>query len=377
MTAMTRPAIGSVREATLYVAFELGAKHWKLALTSGFDVKPIVRTVSAGDLSAVTRVLADAAARLGLGRHPRVVSCYEAGRDGFWVHRALVALGVANRVVDSASIEVNRRARRAKTDRLDALKLVQMLVRVCRGEERVWREVHVPAVTLEAARYVSRERRQLQKERTRVINQLRSWLATWGCALPRQRTGAWWTTVRDWAGTCLPATVQARIARAEIRLALLTQQLEAVERVQHTAPTDATAAQARRRLLRLKGVATTSARVLLDEGLVWREFRNRRQVGGMLGFTPMPYHSGESAHDQGIDRAGNPRWRAVAIQLAWSWVRWQPGSALTQWYERRFARQGGRARRIGIVALARKLLIALWRYATTGAVPAGAVVKSA
>jgi transposase len=321
-------------------------------------------------------VLEDGRRRFGLESGARVVSCYEAGRDGFWIHRALVAAGIDNRVVDSASIETNRRARRAKTARLDALKLVRMLVRAWHGEAGVWREVRVPPVAVEAARHVSRERGQLQTERTRVINQLRSWLATWGCTLPRQRAGAWWTRVRDWAGAPLPADVQARLARAEQRLVLLTEQLAALDAVQHDATAAAATDSARARLVQLKGVATTSAAVLLDEGLVWRDFRNRRQVGGVLGFTPMPYQSGEHAQEQGINRAGNGRWRAISTQLTWQWVRWQPTSALTQWYERRFASGGRRARRIGIVAVARKLVIALWRYATAGVLPEGAILKT-
>ena len=152
MTALTRSASGSVTEPTLYVAFELGKKEWKRAMTSGFGVRPWLRTVASRDWPAVQRAMAQARQRFALPASARVVSCYEAGRDGFWIHRALTALGIANRVVDSASIEVNRRARRAKTDRLDALKLVTMLVRVCGGEPRVWREVHVPTVAAEAAR---------------------------------------------------------------------------------------------------------------------------------------------------------------------------------------------------------------------------------
>ena len=299
------------------------------------------------------------------------MSCYEAGRDGFWIHRALTQVGIRNRVVDSASIEVSRRARRAKTDRLDALKLVGMLVRVCHGEQRVWREVRVPTVAEEAARQVSRERTALTEEQTRLINQMRGWLTTWGCALPRRRAH-WWTTVRDWAGAELPVTVQARLARAEARMAVVEGQIAALDGQQQAAVSAAAPASAVRQLVRLKGVATTSASVLLDEGLVWRAFRNRRQVGGFLGFAPTPYDSGESAHEQGISRAGNHRLQAISIQLAWNWVRWQPLSALTQWYRGQFGK-GKRARRIGIVAVARKLVIALWRYVTTGVVPAGAI----
>jgi transposase len=375
MIATTRPEM-SVNEPTLYVAFELGKKEWKLAMTSGFGVTPWVRTVAGGDMHTVERVLRDGRRRFGLAAQARVVSCYEAGRDGFWIHRALTERGIANRVVDSASIEVNRRARRAKTDRLDALKLVQMLVRVCYGERKVWSEVHVPTVADEAARQISRERTALTQEQTRLTNQMRGWLATWGARLPRQRGSGWWTTVRDGAGALLPVEVQARLVRAEARRAMLEAQIAELEGQQQTAVTAAAPASALHQLVQLKGVATTGASVLLDEGLVWRAFRNRRQIGGLLGFAPTPYDSGESTREQGISRAGNKRLQTISIQLAWNWVRWQPLSALTQWYREHFG-TGKRARRIGIVAVARRLVIALWRYVTTGVVPAGAILKGA
>jgi len=236
--------------------------------------------------------------------------------------------------------------------------------------------VRVPTVAEEAARQVSRERTALTQEQTRLINQMRGWLATWGVALPRQRPRGWWTTVRDWAGEGLPATLQARLARADGRLALVNAQIAELDGQQYAAVLRAEPGSAVQRLVQLKGVATTSASVLLDEGLVWRGFRNRRQIGGLLGFAPTPYDSGESERDQGISRAGNNRLQVISIQLAWSWVHWQPHSALTRWYRERFG-TGKRARRIGIVAVARKLLIALWRYATTGVVPSGAVLKVA
>lgn len=373
MIATTRPEM-SVSEPTLYVACELGKKEWKLAMTSGFGVDPWLRTVTSGDLGAVQRAVMAGRQRFSLALDAPVVSCYEAGRDGFWIHRALTRLGLGNRVVDSASIEVNRRARRAKTDRLDALKLVRMLVRVCCGERRVWSEVRVPSVAAEAARQVSRERTALTQEQTRLRNQIGGWLAVWGCERPRRRPPGWWTTVRDWAGAALPPEVQARLARAAARLAVLEAQIADLETQQEAAVTTAAPASALPQLVRLKGVATTSASVLLDEGLVWRAFRNRRQIGGLLGFAPTPYDSGESQREQGISGAGNARLQSISIQLAWNWVRWQPDSALTRWYRQRFG-DGKRARRIGIVAVARKLLIALWRYVTSGVVPAGAVLK--
>jgi len=182
--------------------------------------------------------------------------------------------------------------------------------------------------------------------------------------------------VSDWAGAPLPVEVQARVARAEARRAVLAGQIAELDAQQQAAVTTAAPGSAVRQLVQLKGVATTSASVLLDEGLVWRAFQNRRQIGGLLGFAPTPYESGESAREQGISRAGNNRLQSISIQLAWNWVRWQPHSALTVWYREQFGK-GKRSRRIGIVAVARKLVIALWRYVTTGVVPAGAILKGA
>jgi transposase len=241
----------------------------------------------------------------------------------------------------------------------------------------VWREVHVPSVADEAARHASRERTQRVQERTRVVNQLRSWLATVGAKLPARRRAGWWTIVTDWAGAALAPQIQARIARAEDRLAGLAAHLAVLATAERAAAQAAAADRALGRLVRLSGVAAPGAQVLLEEGLVWRAFRNRREIGGLLGFAPLPYQSGEQARDQGIDRAGNSRWRAISLQLAWNWVQWQPTSALTQGYQRRFGGGGARLRRIGIVALARKWVIALWRTAMTGEVPAGAVLKVA
>ena len=375
MIATTRPCL-SVSEPRLYVAFELGAKFWKLALTTAFGVTPWVKTVPARELRAVERVIAEARRRWHLPATTAVVSCYEAGRDGFWIHRAVGQLGIANRVIDSASIEVSRRARRAKTDRLDAIKLVTMLVRVCCGEPHVWSEVRVPTEEDEAARHVSRERTALIKEQTRIVVQEGSWLATYGARPPARRGERWWTAVRDWQGEPLPPTVQARLARADARLRLIVEQLETLELAQATVRAAAAPQSALARLVHVRGVATTSASVLLDEGLIWRAFRNRREIGSLLGFTPTPYQSGERAQEQGISRAGNRRLQAVSVQLAWQWVRWQPASPITHWFQRRFAGGGKRLRRIGIVAVARKIVIALWRYATTGVVPEGVIVKA-
>jgi transposase len=359
----------------LYVALELGKKSWLVAMTSGFGVEPWVRAMPPGDWRAWAALVAKGRARFQLPDEARVRSCYEAGRDGFWIHRALVAQGVDNRVVDSSSIEVNRRARRTKTDRIDARKLVTLLVRRGLGDREVWHEVHVPSGAEEAARHVSRDRSALVAERTALTNQMRGWLTTVGASLPAQRRGAWWTRVVDWSGQPLAAELQARLARATARATLVAAQIAALERAQAAAIAAAPADSPARRLAAVKGIGATSVATLLEEGLVWRAFANRRQVGGLLGFAPVPYSSGEEQRDQGISHAGNRRLQDVAIQLAWSWVHWQRASALAQWYRARF-NGSARLRRIGIVAVARKLVIALWRYATQGVVPAGAVLKT-
>jgi transposase len=376
MTATTHPQTHSVSDGTLYVALDVGKTSWTLALTVGFGVAAWRQTMRPGDWLKLSTVLAKARKRFGLASTARVMSCYEAGRDGFWIHRALVAEGLENVVVDSASIEVNRRARRNKSDQVDADKLVALLVRACLGERRVWRTVRVPTVAQEAARQVSRDRAALVADQTALINQMRGWLATMGATLPARRRASWWGDVVDWAGAPLSSELQDRLARASARLALVAEQIAQLDAAQaaalETAPVDSPAG----RLMRLKSLGTTSTATLLDEGLVWRDFRNRRQVGGLLGFAPTVYASGALHRDHGISHAGNRRLQAVTIQLAWAWVRWQRASALTQWFLARFG-AGKRLRRVGIVAVARKLLIALWRYATSGVVPTGAVLKAA
>ena len=219
MTATTHPQSASVCDGRLYVAFELSNKSWVLALTAGFGAPIWEQRMIPQDWRKLQQVLAKARAKFSLAAEARVVSCYEAGRDGFWLHDALLAQGLENRVVDSSSIEVNRRARRNKTDRIDARKLVQQLVRVALGERHVWREVRVPPVAERAARHCSRGRHTLVAEQTRLINQLRGWLQTWGATLPTRRGAAWWERVRDWRGETLPAEVQEQLALASARLA--------------------------------------------------------------------------------------------------------------------------------------------------------------
>ena len=375
MTGITHPRSVSVTDAALYVAFEVGKKSWKVAMTAGLGVTPWVQSMSPGDWTKLRALLTKAQQRFGRGPTTRVVSCYEAGRDGFWIHRGLVLQGLANRVVDSASIEVNRRARRNKSDQLDARKLAELLVRACVGLP-AWREVRVPTEAEEAARHVSRERSALVAERTRLLNQVTSWLATRGATRPTRLTATWWATVRDYAGAALPLELQTRVARVDARLALLAAQIADVDRLQAAAIAAAPTASPAGRLRQLKGLGPTSIATLLDEGLVWREFQNRQQVGGFLGFAPVHYASGDQQQDQGISQAGNKRLQAVSVQLAWGWLLWQRESALTKWFTARF-HGSQRERRRGIVAVARRLVIALWRYATQGVVPEGAQLKIA
>jgi transposase len=361
------------REASeLYMAFELGEKNWKLSLSDGAR-SPSRYAVAAGDTAVVLECIAKAKARCGLPPEASVHSCYEAGRDGFWLHRWLIAQGIDNLVVDSSSIEVNRRARRAKTDRLDGDKLLAMLLRYQGGERRVWSVVRVPTPEQEDARRAHRELGRLGQERTAHINRIRALLVVQNLRV-KYVGGRLWQ--RWWAGHAeelLPG-VRAEIERESARLALVAVQIRAIEAQQRHALAADTEPQVAG-LARLRGVGITSAWVLVKELFGWRRFRNRREVAGCLGLAPTPYDSGESQTEQGISKAGNKRARTLLVELAWSWLRYQPESALSKWFTERFAGGGKRMRRIGIVALARRLAIALWRYLEEGLIPDGAQLK--
>jgi transposase len=362
---------------------ELSGKDWQLGFTIGAGQRPRRKKIAARDRAALEREIARAKERFGLAPSVPVVSCYEAGRDGFWLHRYLVERGVANVVVDSASIEVNRRRRRAKSDRLDLDKLLAMLVRYHGGEPKVWSVVRVPTGEQEDARQLHRERATLKQERRRGLNRIKGLLAAQGIVLARcralpQRLAA----LRLWDGRPLPAGLQARLDREWERVQAVEQQLRAVEAEQRrqrgAAAPGAAAPPAMAKIQQLEqlcGIGPVGAWVLVMECFGWRQLHNRRQVGALLGLTGTPYNSGESVHEQGISKAGSPRLRHLAIELAWLWLRYQPESELTRWYMRRFGHGGPRQRRIGIVAVARKLMIALWRYLETGVPPAGARLK--
>lgn len=377
MTATTRGMESSVATPTLYVALELGSTKWTIACTVAAAQRPRVRTIAAGQLWAVWDELAKAKARFGLPVDAPVRSCYEAGRDGFWVHRGLGAHGVTNVVVDSSSIEVNRRARRAKTDRLDVQKLLTLLLRWVGGETKVWSVVRVPTPEAEDARQLGREIESVQRDQIRVRNRIQGLLATQGIGVPLDRHfvgGLRQAQTGD--GRPCPAALRARVLREWQHLQTIATRLTELIARREAEVTEGTdrVAQTARQLLTVRGVGTVSATTFSAELFGTRTFQNGRQVGALTGLVPVPYRSDQRVADQGISKAGRGRLRSLAIQIAWGWVRWQPASTLTQWFTRRFATAGKRARRIGIVALARKLVIALWRYVAQGVVPEGAIV---
>jgi transposase len=381
MNRVTHHAESMGNTPALYMALELGVAKWHIAFGArmgGPVLRRQVRIESSQTVGAVlTRLIADAKVLLGLPGEAPVRSCYEAGRDGFWVERLLASLGVDNCVVDSSSIEVNRRARQAKTDRLDAKRLLRMLLRYWAGERDLWHVCRVPSLAEEDARHATRLIATLTTECTRWRNRIHSALALHGVRLSLRRTFlAQLPQLRDWSGAPLPPGVIAALHEDWTQLRHMRQALRrarlAARRQLRRAATPA--AQCARRVHHLRGVGPDTALTLAQE-IFGRGVRNRRQVGALTGLIAVPHGSGERMHGQSISRTGNKHVRRFAVELAWAWVQWQPDSALTQWFQRRWAHGGARQRRIGIVAVARKLLIALWRYGMGGAVPQGALLR--
>jgi transposase len=364
--------------SSLFLAFELGANTWKLGFTTGAAQRPRERRMRAGDVKVLLEEIARAKQRFGLPEDTPVISCYEAGRDGFWLHRFLVIHGVENQVVDSASIEVNRRYRRAKTDRLDVNKLLTMLLRHIAGERKVWSVVRVPSVADEDRRQLHRELLTAKRDRTRVINRMKGLLAGYGVhPVLHGDVAAQLEQVRQWDGAPLPEALRARLQREWQKVQLLTDQIGCLEaeRRAEVQSSPAPVVDKVRQLLTLRGIGMNSAWLFVMEFFAWRDLQTAKQVGALAGLTPTPYQSGEACRELGITKAGNGYMRTMAVEIAWGWVRFQPKSALTQWYQTRFSQGSARLRKIGIVALARKLLIALWRFLDTGVLPAGAVLK--
>lgn len=359
----------------LCMSLELGSRSWKLSSSTGPACAARVKDVAAGDVSALMAEIATAKRRFDLPQEAPTATCYEAGRDGFWLDRALQARGVENHVVDSTSIEVNRRARRAKSDRGDGLSLLRQLWRYKLGETQVWKVVRAPTVAEEDARHLHRELAVVQAERRAAANRMESLLVTHGVRLRvnKKFLGAL-ATAKQFDGAALPPGIVRRLTREFERWELADRQLSAVKKeLKAQAKLEAEHEPAARNLLSLRGVGPLGTRILLGEGLAWRRFKNRRQVAAFVGLNPTPYDSGTSRREQGIGKAGNARLRTLLVELAWSWLRHQPESALTKWFYERFAKAGGRSRKLGITALARKLLVALWRAAAHGELPQGAL----
>lgn len=382
MQASTESTPTAGHSGTIFVAIELSQKSWLVTLHSPDRDRISRHKIEGGDhaglLALIGKIKARAAEKLGSA--PRVVSCYEAGYDGFWLHRLLQEAGITNFVFDAASIAVEQRSRRAKTDRIDGELMLRTLMAYLRGEPRVVRIVRVPSVTEEDARRASRERDRLVQEQTAHTNRIKALLRLLGVAVgtPRRRNWlAWLEQQRDWRGQPLPPHLLAEVKREHARLMLIREQIAALEQAQVTETSAVPAAMSERRQLlqRLKALGPAFSATLVNE-LFYKDFRNRREVAAYCGLAPSPWKSGGIDLEQGISKAGNHRARLKAIELAWLWLRHQPDSALSQWFRNRTANAGKRARRIAIVALARKLIVALWRYLSTGLVPDQATMKA-
>lgn len=369
---------------TVYVAFELAKARWQLGILLPGAQKMSRYTITGGDLADLTRLLALARSRAerNTGKPVRFLSCYEAGYDGHWLHRWLMKAGVFNHEIDPSSIEVSRRARRAKTDRIDLDKLMRTFLAYLRGEPQACSIVHVPSVEDEDRKRRTRERERLLKERTAHSNRIKGLLHAQGirdAKLIRRDFLAGLGDMRTGDGRELSPKLKQEIVREHARLSLVVQQLaelEAASEAEVRAAASDTPEGKIRQLIDLKGLGPVSSQGLVNEAF-YRSFDNRRQVGSYFGLTGTPFNSGNSKRDQGISKAGNGRARMLAIELAWLWLQHQPDSELARWFQARVGDQKGRVRRIAIVALARKLMVALWRYLTSGLVPTGAVARAA
>ena len=358
---------------------EVSSAKWVVASTADghrLRRKALDQATPVSRFEALLVEVAEAKRRLGLPPEAVVAVAYEAGQEGFWLVRALRARGERAEVIDPASLPVTRRRPRAKTDRLDAEALVVALWRYVSGDERALRMVRVPSVAAEDSREWQRERDRLMAEQRRCQDRLRKKLRSHGawCLGKDWRARLRAGELRGFAGEPLGKLLQATLMIELERLEMAEAQLEAL--MPHLQHLEAPAQRRIEALTRLRGIGATSARALALR-LFWRDFANRRQVGACVGLVSMPYDSGTHRQDQGISKAGDPRLRALLVELAWLWLRYQPGSALTLWFRRRTQGSGPRHKRTAIVAVARRLAIDLWRYLTTGAVPTGVRLKPA
>ncbi len=380
-----RPTAIRTDFGAIFVSMELSRSKWLItSLSPGSGEKMSRHFVTAGDITALFALFAKlrerSHARIG-GNHP-IVTIQEAGLDGFWIHRALEKRGVESHVVDPASIAISRRRRRAKTDRIDGEALLRTLMAYKRGEPRVCAMVRAPSPEEEDRRRVCRERKALTNERVAHVNRIKGLLFSQGVTnyepLRRDRRQRL-EELGTGDGRALPPHMKAQIRRELDRLELLLEQIRAVEDERDAAGPEQAAsekASPAKMLLAIKGIGAEFASVLSSECL-FRHFDNRRQVAAYAGLAPTPWQSGSIDREQGVSKAGNPRLRTTLIQMSWLWLQHQPGSALSQWFQERVQRNGGRMKKTTIVALARKLLVALWKYVTSGVVVEGAIMKTA
>ena len=366
------------------LAIELSKKSWIVAVNTPLSDKVGRHTLRAGDwkglLDSIARIRTRAVE--ALNRPVEVISCYEAGYDGFWLHRVLEAHGVRNYVIDPASLQVDRRARRVKTDNIDLGRLLRSLMAYLRSEPKVWSIVRVPSVAEEDDRRLHRERDRLINERVQHVNRIKGLCAVHGIydyEPLRPNRLARLEQLRAADGCELPPRFKAEIMRELQRLELVLNMIKTIEAERDAiASTGKSSTHANAKkiqdLIRLKSVGPEIGTTLVGE-VFYRHFNNRQQLGSYVGLTPSHFQSGPSSRDQGISKAGNPKARTIMIELAWLWLRHQPNSPLSMWFRERVGTGKGRIRRIAIVAVARKLLISLWRYLETGVAPTGAVLK--
>jgi transposase len=366
------------------LAIELSKKTWVVAINTPLADKISRHTLPGCDWKGLLELLQRVRARVAreLGRPVEMISCYEAGYDGFWLQRLLEGHDVRCLVVDPASMQVDRRARRAKTDHIDAERMLRSLMAYLRGEPKVWSVVRVPSVVEEDDRRLHRERHRLINERVQHVNRIKGLCAIHGIynyePIRRDRMHRL-EQLHTGDGRALSPRLKAEIARELQRLELVLGMLAEIN-----AERDAIASAKKRSthtnakkirdLVKLKAIGPQFATVLAGE-VFYRAFSNRRELASYVGLTPSHFQSGSTCHDQGISKAGNPKARTAMIELAWLWLRHQPNSVFSVWFRERVGSLKGRIRRITIVAMARKLLIALWRYLETGVVPTGAVLK--
>jgi transposase len=370
----------SVEAANLFVSLELSRARWLVTSLSPGSNKISRHSVVGGDSKDLLRLLDEhrVKAERHIGTTVKVVTIQEIGFDGFWIHRILESNSIESHVVEAASIAVPRRRRRAKTDTIDGELLLRTLMAFKRGEPRVCAMVAVPSPEEEDQRRLSRERKTMIKERIKHTNRIKACQGIAGFEPMRANARARLGELRTGDGRAIPVRMKAEIRRELDRLELLRQQIAEVEAERDAllhaeeAPTGSPGAQ----LLKLRGIGPEFATVLWHEGL-YRCFANRRQLAAYAGLAPSPWRSGDMKREQGISKSGNARLRTTMIEAAWLWLRHQPGSALSQWFQERVRTDRGRLRRVSIVALARKLLIALWRFTTHGEIPVGASLKAA